>query len=261
MVLIIPSRDNDRNMIIMAIIHFVAVTLPLLVATMVVFGGKLKKNSPSIKWVDKKHSCEVLSLGGKFLFAQITYMVIMSTNELLITKLSGSQYVVEYQAYYKIFSLISTTFMLMLTPLWSAITKAIAEKQKKWIVSIYRKFMFVAGVFSAIELLIIMFTESIIKIWLKDNFTGNISYLSASMMALICCLMMFNSVLSSFSNGTGRLRTQVVCFALGAILKIPLSILCVNLLNSWDGVLVANIVCMGIYTIIQPITYKKELLL
>lgn len=258
-VLIIPSKDNDSNMIMMAIIHTVAVTLPLFVATIVVFGGKLKNISPSFKYVDKIHSQGVLSLGGKFLFAQIAYMIIMSTNELLITKLCGSQYVVEYQAYYKILSLISTTFSLMLTPLWSAITKAIAEKQKQWVNTIYKKFTLFAGLFSIVELLIVVFIDFIIKVWLKDDFTSEISYVSATMMAIICCLMMFNSVLSSVSNGTGKLRAQVVCFVLGALLKIPLSILGVYFLHSWNGVLLSNILCMSIYTIVQPIIYKKEI--
>ena len=261
MVLVVPSEDNNRNMIVMAIVHSIASILPLFIATIVVFGGKCKQISPSMKYVDKSHSLQVLSLGGRFLFAQIAYMVIMSTNELLITRLSGSQYVVEYQAYYKLFSLISTTFTLMLTPLWSAITKAIAEKQMSWVNSIYRKFMLIAGVFSIIELIVVVLVKPIIKIWLKDDFTTNISHLSAGMTALICCLMMFNSVLSSVSNGTGRLKTQVVCFVLGAVLKVPLSILCVDLCNSWNGVLAANIFCMGIYTIIQPITYRKELII
>ncbi len=260
MVLILPSRDNDSNMILMAVIHSVAVALPLLVATVVVFCGRLKEISPSVKYVDRTHAQGVLSLGGKFLFAQIAYMVIMSTNELLITKLSGSQYVVEYQAYYKIFSLSSTAFALMLTPLWSAITKAIAEKQKQWVTSIYQKFMLLAGAFSVIEFLLVLFVDFIIKIWLRDDFTGSVSYVSAAMMASICCLMMFNSVLSSVSNGTGRLKAQVVCFVVGAALKVPLAILCVHLLKSWNGVLVANILCMGIYTVVQPILYKKDII-
>lgn len=258
-VLVLPSRDNDSNMIMMAIIHTVAVALPLLIATVIIFCGKLKTISPSLKYVDKEHSQGVLSLGGNFLFAQIAYMVIMSTNELLITKLSGSQYVVEYQAYYKIFSLVSTTFSLMLTPLWSAITKAVAEKQKQWVNTTYKRFLFFAGMFSILEFFIVAFIEFIIKVWLKDDFTCEISYVSATMMAIICCLMMFNSVLSSVSNGTGKLRVQVGCFVIGALLKAPLSILGVYLLNSWNGVLLSNILCMSIYTIVQPIVYRNEI--
>ena len=119
--------------------------------------------------------------------------------------------------------------------------------------------MLFAGLFSIVELLIVVFIDFIIKVWLKDDFTSEISYVSATMMAIICCLMIFNSVLSSVSNGTGKLRAQVVCFVLGALLKIPLSILGVYFLHSWNGVLLSNILCMSIYTIVQPIIYKKEI--
>ncbi|MEG2457209.1 MAG: hypothetical protein RSB08_05265, partial [Clostridia bacterium] len=118
-----PIRDNDSNMISMAFVYTLAVLLPLLVVTLYIFTSKLKNVRPSLKYFDCFYVKQVLSLGGIFFFVQIAYMVIMSTNEYLITILVGNESVVEYQIYAKLFTLGSTVFALALTPIWSMVTK------------------------------------------------------------------------------------------------------------------------------------------
>ncbi len=257
--LVYPSGSNDTNVIVMAIVHAMAVALPLLVATIVVFSGKLSYAVPSIKCVTKTHTKSVLSLGGTFFLIQIAYMIIMSTNEFLITKTAGSAYVVDYQAYYKLFSLGSTVFALALTPIWSVITKAKAENNYSWIRSTYKRFMVLAAVFSVGELLIIPLIKPLMNIWLGENALQNISIVTGTLFAILGCLMIFNSVLSSVANGLGALKIQAICFVVGAVAKIPLSYVLVNILDSWNGVIISNIICMGIYCILQPLFMKKIL--
>ena len=254
---VFPSGTNDRNIIVMAIVHAVAVALPLLVATVSVFAKKLRYAIPRIKYFSKEHGKKVLSLGGIFFFIQIAYMIIMSTNEFLITKTSGNADVVDYQAYYKLFSLASTVFALALTPLWSVITKAKAENNIGWIKSTYKKFMLLGGVFCIGEFGLVVLMEPLMKIWLGADSLPEISYLSGIMCALLGCAMIMNGVFSNIANGTGELKVQAVCFGIGAVLKIPLSYILVSLSGSWNGVVLANIICMGIYCIIQPISLIK----
>lgn len=254
---VFPSGTNDRNIIVMAIVHAVAVALPLIVATVSVFAKKLRYAIPRIKYFSKEHGKKVLSLGGIFFFIQIAYMIIMSTNEFLITKTSGNADVVDYQAYYKLFSLASTVFALALTPLWSVITKAKAENNIGWIKSTYKKFMLLGGVFCLGEFGLVVLMEPLMKIWLGADSLPEISYFSGIMCALLGCAMIMNGVFSNIANGTGELKVQAVCFGIGAVLKIPLSYILVSLSGSWNGVVLANIICMGIYCIIQPISLIK----
>ena len=254
---VFPSGTNNRNIIVMAIVHAVAVALPLLVATVWVFAKKLRYAIPRIKYFSKEHGKKVLSLGGIFFFIQIAYMIIMSTNEFLITKTSGNADVVDYQAYYKLFSLASTIFALALTPLWSVITKAKAENNIGWIKSTYKKFMLLGGVFCLGEFGLVVLMEPLMKIWLGADSLPEISYFSGIMCALLGCAMIMNGVFSNIANGTGELKVQAICFGVGAVLKIPLSYLLVSILGSWNGVVLANIICMGIYCVIQPISLIK----
>ena len=181
----------------------------------------------------------------------------MSTNEFLITRTAGNSYNVDYQAYYKLFSLGSTVFALALTPIWSVITKAMAEGNYRWIRSTYKKFMAIAFLFCLGEFFIVAIMSPLMKIWLGKSGMPHISYPTGLLFALLGCAMIINSVLSSVANGIGELKTQAFCFGIGAALKIPLSYLLVNLIGSWNGVVIANIICMGIYCIIQPTVLNK----
>ena len=254
---VIPSRSNDKNIVTMAVINVLAVILPLIIATVTVFFGKtLRHCIPSIHQFSKKHAKDVLSLGGIFLFIQMMYMVIMSTNEYLINMLCTNDAVVDYQIYHKLFSLGSTVFTLALTPIWSAVTKALTEKKFDWINTLYKRLVFLACLGIVFEFLLVPFLQIFINLWLgKSAITVNYTYGLA--FAALGSLMMLNSVLSSIANGIGELKTQAVFFGIGAIVKIPIAFILVQYTPSWIGVVLANVISMMIYCFIQPLCLNK----
>lgn len=254
---LLPSGTNDENIIVMAVVHAIAVALPLMAATVVVFSGKLRYALPRLNCVSKEHVKQVLSLGGVFFFIQLAYMVIMSTNEFLITRTSGNSFNVDYQAYYKLFSLGSTVFALALTPIWSVITKAKAERQIGWIKNTYHRFMLISVLFCACEFAVIIIMRPLMQIWLGANCIKDMNVIHGLIFASFASLMIINSVLSSIANGIGKLKVQAICFGIGAIVKVPLSYLFVDITGSWTGVVLSNIVCMAVYCIVQPIFLKK----
>lgn len=248
----VSSSTNDINIIVMAIVHAVAVIIPLLWITVDVFRKQLKGAIPSIRYVSSSHIKQVLSLGGVFFIVQIAYLIIMGTNEYLITTTTSNSDVIDYQAYYKLFSLGGTMFALALTPIWSVITKAKAENNVIWIKHTYYKFAVIAAIFILGEFVLIFITKPIMHIWLGAHTISNIDMTTCLIFALFGSVMIVVSLLSSIANGLGKLKTQSVCYGFGAMIKIPLSIILVNLMNSWQGVIIANIVCLLIYCIIEP---------
>ena len=259
LVLACPSKSNDENIIIMAIIHAIAVVIPLIVATIIVFFQQRKNNfSPNLKMFSFHHAKEVLSLGGIFLYVQIMYMIIMNTNSYLITLFSTPEDVVEYEIYYKIFSLVSTMFTLMLTPIWSSITKAMVSKNMKWIRSLYKKLIVLSFACVGCEFLMIPILQTLINIWLDGN-TISVNYWYGSVFAVMGSLMIFNGTFSSIANGLGKLKSQAACFSIGAILKIVLSYIITSNLESWIGVIIATAISLLLYCMVQPIILKKQL--
>lgn len=256
---LLPSDSNDDNMIVMAVVHTLSVVFPLILATAIIFSReRLRACAPSFRSFSFDHARAVLTLGGAFLFVQLTYMVVMNTNEYLINLFCGNSAVVDYQIYYKLFSLGATAFSLALTPVWSAVTKALAEMNYRWIKSIYKKMLLLAGVCGIIELMLVLFLQRFVNIWLGDAAVC-VSRSYGFAFAMLCIFMIFNSVLSSVANGIAELKTQTICFAVGATLKVPIAWLLVKAMGSWIGVVWANVIVLCIYCIVQPITIDKNL--
>lgn len=256
---VLPSGDNNTNIVLMAVVHLLSVLLPLFVATIIVFSKtELKNCIPRIRYFSVIHMREVLFLGGTFLFIQILYMVIMSTNEYLISFFCSSDDVVIYQLYNKPFSLCGTIFSLALTPVWSAVTKSFSEKDFKWINKLYKKLMTLSMLGIVISFAVIPFVQTFMDIWLGKDFLIIDNWFAIAFAAL-SSTMILNSVLSSFANGIGKLKVQTISFMIGALVKIPVAFLLVTIMHSWIGVVWANVISMSIYCFVQPAFLKKEM--
>lgn len=252
-----PS-DLTSSITSLAIVYGLAVNVPLLLTTIIVFSTKLKKSKPGIKYFGKEYAIDVLKLGGIFFWVQIMYMIITTTNEFLITWLTGTEMVVTYQIYNRLFTLVGTLFALALTPIWSAVTKAFSEKNYIWIKKLYGVLMKFALVGISLEFSLIFFLQPIINFWLNDN-AIQVNYFYAVIFAISGSIFIWNGMLSSIANGFGELRAQSIFFTIGAFLKIPLAWFFVNTLDSWIGVVLADIIAMSLYCIIQPIWLKRYL--
>lgn len=256
---LLPSGANDTNLITMSVLHVVTMLLPLAVATLAVFSQRTMRSLlPSFRCIKKRYIKDIVSLGGMFFLVQAAYGVIVSTDNYLISWFSDSADVVSYQIYAKFFLLISSLFILAVSPVWSAVTKAVAEGNKKWIEKLYRRLLLLAGLGTLCEFALLPFLQSAVDLWLGEE-TIAIQYLYCLPFAVLGSLTMFNSVFSSITNGAGKLRIQAACFGIGALVKVPLSWLLVRLTGNWTGVIIATGVCVGLYCLVQPLTIRKWL--
>ncbi len=257
LVLVLPSKSNDENLITMAIVHSVACVLPPFIATVVIFSGKnMRKMAPSVRAFSFKHAKAVLSLGGVFLFVQIAYMLIMNTNEYLITFFKGNSDVVEYKIYNSLFVLGSTAFSLALTPVWSAVTKATAEKNIGWVKSLYKKLLVFGGLFCLGEFLIVAVLQFAVNLWLREE-AITVNYLYGIVFAVSGSVMIISNVFVSIANGLGKLKPQLICYSVAAVIKPFMAWGFISLTGSWIGVIIANIISMSIYCVVQPIVFQK----
>lgn len=254
-----PTGSNDDNIVNVAHFRNIATIVPLIATTIFVFSRNLKHAIPRIKYFSCNFAKHVFSLGGQFFFVQLFYIIIMSTNEVLITKFAGNIYNVDYQAYYKVFTFLSNVFFLISIPLWSVVTKAVAEKDTKWIKSSYKKLLILSAVVCLFELLIIPTTKPLMILWLGKDAIPQTDMITSFTFAVLGCLLIITSVFSAFACGMSKLKTQAICYFIGAVIKVPLSYVLVKLTNSWLGVVIANDLCLGFYCIVQFLVFKKEL--
>lgn len=167
--LIAPNGGAEYNLKMFATAYIFFANFPMLISTIVIFSGAMKECVPRYRYVEKEKSRSVLSLGGIFFLCQVLYMLIANTNEFFITRYTGPEKVVEYQIYFKLFSMGSMVFGLALTPIWSVVSKAIAENDMPWLKKLYRKLNLLSGAAIVCEFLIIAVLQFVINIWLGED--------------------------------------------------------------------------------------------
>lgn len=232
--------------------NVVAVNAPMLVITLLVFIFKLKNCRPNFKYCNKKYTNNILKLGGAFFGVQILYMIIINTNEFFISWLSGPEFVVEFQIYNKIFTMLGIVTMLVLTPVWSMVTKAMTENDYRWLKKINRMLYLMAVIATIGEFLLVPFGDILLKLWVGD---ADIIYNTkiAFVFAIFGSLMIWNGVLSSVANGLGKPQIQALVFSIGAIIKYPLAKFLVNSTGSWCSIMMVTTIPLFFYTISQVV--------
>ena len=256
--LIMPSKDITTNLVTMSVVNVVAANLPYVICTVVVFATFLKDAAPSIKAFSAKYIKDIFNVGLTLLWLQIVFMVVSSVNEFLITSFSGPEYVVEYQAYYKIFKTAAMLVSLALTPIWSAVTRAQAQKNYAWIQKVYKIFLGLAGICLIGELCIVPMLQWVFNIWLGEStVAANTGY--AFIFVLSSVIFVLHNINTSIGNGMSYFRIQAIWMTVAAVVFVPLAYLFVKMSGSWIGVVIANVVAMLPYEVLSPIFTMKHI--
>lgn len=264
-ILLLPSGEDGQNLAAMAAVQSLAGVLPLLAATLAVFSGRTMRHlRPGRYPCGPRTRKQLRTLGGGFFLVQTAYMLIMNTNEFLITALRGAACVVEYQISSRLFFLGSSLFSLAMMPVWSAVTRAAALGEYAWTKRLCRRLLFASAGAAGGLFLLVPLMQPLTDLWLG---TQSIALQEGSgiWMAALGAMLIWNSAVSSIANGLGRLRVQMICFPAGAAAKYPLSVLLTGALGSWTGVAAANVLVLLPYCLAETVALifyfrKQEML-
>lgn len=252
-----PTGKMAEDFITLSWVQAISGTLPLWVVTAVIFGRELKSCIPSFRSFRWNKANDVLSLGFLFLLVQVVYMVITVTNEFFISYFFSPLFVVEYQIYYKLFSIVGSLVTLALIPVWSAVTKAFVENRYEWIRKLIRFLYCIAALSVLLQLAIIPFLDPILKLWLGSK-AIEVDVSVALLFALMSCEMIWVSILTSIANGLGKLKCQLYGFLFATIFKIG-AIVALALQSSWTIVIITTIIGLLPYCIVQPMVMNRQL--
>ena len=257
-IVVAPSGNLSENFLKLSIVHIISVNLPLIIATIVVFKTKCKNYVPKLKDFDFLTAKSMLKIGLSFFFAQIFFMILISANEVFITKMFGPEYVVEYSAYYKVFMLVGSLFMVALTPIWSKVTRDLTE-HKYYKIKVTNRVLYCLSLVAFIlEIFIAFVIQYIFDIWLQES-SISVNVITSLIFALFGGLYIFNIVLTTVANGIGELRSQTIIYGIGAILKVPVSIALKTIYNDWNIIIAYNCVILLVFCIVQFVWVEKKI--
>lgn len=257
---IFKSNSIDINLVALSYVHIFAVNFPLLLATVIAFfGTSLKTCRPSFEFIDKGIARQIFSIGVGFFVTQILFMLLTNTNEIIISRVYSSEFVVEYNIYFKLFTIIGSLYMLALTPMWSKVTKDLMEKKYGTLIKTNRVLLLISFVASLSEFALIPFLQMVINIWLGDK-AITVNYITALIFAFYGSTYILNVVLTTIANGIGKLKTQMIFYGIGVVLKIPVILLLANLTGNWVTVMLYNVIVLMVFCVFQYLWINRSLL-
>lgn len=213
---------------------------------------------PSFSTLRLSYSRHILKLGGAFFIIQISALFIFTIDNYLILKLLGSTYVSEYNVVYKLFSIFSIGYNLIVTPYWSAFTSAYIRKDKKWIKESLQNLNLLLFPVIVMILVFIIFYQDILDIWLTNNnpIKPNISLVL--FIALFTFISIWNNIYSFFLNGINSTKMQTKTAIIGAVFNVPTSYILVTKFNmGLNGIVLSMIISLLPFAILGPLSTKK----
>lgn len=253
-----PGENLEGNLLILSYINVLAINVPLLITTIIIFMTSLRGSHPSIKNYDYKYAKSVLGIGATFFILQFMAMMIGNTNEFLISNLTSPNDVVDYQVYNRFFNFVNSIFNLAYIPIWSAATQQLALKNYQWLKNMH-KILLGSSMLGLILLLgLVPLIPQIFSIWLGEiKLDTHWNY--GVYFAIYTGLMIWHGANCSIANGLGWLKVQMVFLTLGAVANIPLSYVFVEITGDWLSIIIANIISLLPVCIAQTIYIQKKL--
>ncbi|HMH31855.1 MAG TPA: oligosaccharide flippase family protein [Puia sp.] len=234
-------------------------TIPLIVLlafNIFFFAGRFRDIAPGIRFINLKHSKDLLGLGLQFFIIQVASLVLFTSSNIILAQLFGPSEVTVYNIAFKYFTVISMVYGIIMTPFWSAFTEAYVKQELDWIRTTIRKMEYVAYGLIAVSLVMFVFAKPVYSLWIGNSVTIPTS------MNLVLCLFVITSLLGSpyntFINGTGKIRLQLYTAVISILITIPLAvILGKNFHLGSTGVVLATLVTTLPTMILWRIQYKK----
>lgn len=256
LIYIVGKSMHINSLPILGLILSITPIAVLFIASIFFFHKDYKQYAPSFRFFRMEHIRSLLSLGIYFFFIQITMIIIMYSTNFLIAQFCSIQDVAVYNVVQKMFSVGTMLFIIVLSPMWSAITEAYIKDEIDWIKNAMRKLLKLAMLLSIVTLLLLVFSKPIFNVWIGNRL--EIPFSLCLIEAIRTLIYMFFGPYVTFLNGVSKIRLSVYLTVVETVFYIPLAyFLSVNLHMGIVGILLAAIIIELPLRICQPIQYYK----
>ena len=220
-------QTTEGSLVYLGLALCIAPIIALAGANIFFFSGKYKSYKPSFAKVKFSHAKSLFNLGGIFFIIQIAGIVQFELANIIILRNFGPVDVTDYNIVYKYFGVLNMTFMIFLSPFWSASTEAFLKGDLGWIRNSIKKYNFLNILFIIAGLIMLLLSNTVYTLWLGEG-TVDISFELSLWGLIYFSTMMFGNKYVSFLNGISALRIQFYTSIFSPFVFIGLVLLFLN---------------------------------
>ena len=231
--------------------------LVYVVVSIIFFLGRFKYLTPNPRFFKRDLLKDIGGLGMKFFIIQIAALLLYQGNNIFITQFFGPKEVTNYNVSYRYFNIVLMMFSILLSPFWSAYTKAYSEKNFEWIKSIIAKMQKLWLVAIASILLMIVVANYAYKLWVGNQVNVSLSMNIAN--GLYVIIYVWNSIYLYFINGIGKIKLQYYLTIAVLIIYVPFTILLLHLQHAPYIIVFSNCIIQFLFSVLCYMQVNKIL--
>ena len=226
-IIIILTHLMEGNLFYVAIAYSISPVIVYVLAYPITFVFFYRYLSPSIKNVRLTYLKEVMGIGIQFFFLQIAGIILFASSNIIISNILGPEEVTPYNIAYRYFSVVPLGFNVLITPMWSAVTEAYTKGDMEWIrksMLRIRKMLFYTAI---LILIMILCSHFVYNIWIGNEVL--IPWGMTIIMGVYSYIIVWSLSYSSFLNGIGILRMQIINIVIVAVAFFPMALFLIDL--------------------------------
>lgn len=252
----ILSKTTQSSIYYMGfMVGLINVVVPLVIS-IYYFRTTYKYCAPSFSSVSIKNSRGLISVGLIFFLFQSSALIVVATDNIIISQLFGPQEVTPYNIAIKYFAPLVIVFTILSTPLWSAYTDAYEKKDFEWIKSITKKMTKIWFGLLIIFVPFVIISPYVYHVWIGKEV--NIPIWLTFWVGVYTLLSTWNQIFSNFINGVSKIRLGFYLTLFTGAINIPLCLFLAGYCKLGTiGIILASSISLLPDIIFLPIQYRK----
>lgn len=245
---------SEVSLLELGMIISLAPVIVLMLASFLLFKYSIPRFTPTLSCFDPTKIKEIVFLGSKFFWIQLTTLLLFQSNNLIIAHTCGSTSVAEYNIAYKYIGLIEMVFIIITTPFWSAATEAYSKRDYQWIQNILKRLQLISYLLVAAGGILILLSDIAYEWWLSSSIKADKSLMF--LLLLYFCIQLSWIRYGSIINGIGFIKLQFYITLAEALIHLPLAFI---LGRYWGikGVIISLIIATSANTICPRLQIKN----
>jgi O-antigen/teichoic acid export membrane protein len=250
-------KINLVSLFSISMMFMIAPIIVFFIETLIQFKHKLREYRFNLFcWPKLQYLHDLVGLGVKFFFIQITTIVMFSAGNIIIAQLFGPAEVTPYNVAFRLFASAQTFFIIIITPFWSAFTEANAKEDFDWIKKSIKKLILIWAIFFFGIIGLWLISPFVYRIWVGESV--KISLNLSFQIAVFIGLITWTSIFVYYINGVGKIKLQLYIAIFQCIVNIPLAIILAKYTKfGVSAIVLATNINLSISAILIPIQYKR----
>lgn len=213
-------KFTQGSLLNLALFYSSIPTLFLLICSAFSFGfTRYKFFSPKYRNVRFSLIRNILGLGLQFFVIYLCIIFIFQISNIVLSRELGPDSVTEYNIAYKYFNVLQSSFMIIITPFWTAFTDAYTKNDERWMYKAKNSLEKAWGISVFVALIMLVLSEYFYAVWIGKSI--RVTFSLSMLMAIYVIIMNISALYMNLVNGIGTMRIQLIIYMIFAILSYP----------------------------------------